>query len=114
MIPLPTEGDYVRILADGAIRSIVQRILPAWNIGGEIRQLTSTTFIYGENPWVEHHIRMDGDLPPDYAFITGVPYPNDPNAAYNEDEKQGWVLELGNRSTRRGYTRRGSHRPRQS
>ena len=34
MIPLPTEGDYVRILADGAIRSIVQRILPAWDIGG--------------------------------------------------------------------------------
>ena len=48
MIPLPTEGDYVRILADGAIRSIVQRILPAWDIGGEMRQLTSTTFIYGE------------------------------------------------------------------
>ena len=88
MIPLPTEGDYVRILADGAIRSIVQRILPAWDIQGEVRRFTSTTFIYGENPWIEHHIRIDGDLPPDYAFITGIPYPNDPNGAYNEDEAQ--------------------------
>lgn len=92
MVPLPTEGDYVRILADGAIRSIVQRILPAWNIQGEVRRFISTTFIYGENPWIEHHIHIDGDLPMDYAFITGIPYPN---GAYNEDIKQGWVWSWG-------------------
>ena len=34
MIPLPTEGDYVRILADGSIRSIVQRIVPEWERSG--------------------------------------------------------------------------------
>lgn len=94
MIPLPTEGDYVRILADGSIRSIVQRIVPAWEIQGGVHRLTSTTFIYGENPWVEHHIHIDGNLPPDYAFITGIPYPNGAYT-YNEDEAQGWVWSWG-------------------
>ncbi len=90
--PLPTEGDYVRILADGAIRSIVQRILPTWNIQGKVYRFISTTFIYGENPWIEHHIHIDGDLPTDYAFITGIPYRN---GAYKEDVKQGWVWSWG-------------------
>jgi len=94
MVPLPTEGDYVRILADGSIRSIVQRIVPEWNVQGEIYRLTSTIFIYGENPWIEHHIHIDGNLPPDYAFITGIPYPNG-DYIYNEDEAQGWVWSWG-------------------
>ena len=47
------------------------------------------------NPWIEHHIHIDGELPTGYAFITGIPYPNDPNAAYSEDEKQGWVWSWG-------------------
>ena len=94
MIPLPTEGDYVRILADGSIRSIVQRILPEWKIQDETRRLTLTTFIYGDNPWIEHHIHIDGNLPPDYAFITGIPYPNGAYT-YNEDVKQGWVWGWG-------------------
>ena len=95
MIPLPTEGDYVRILADGAIRSIVQRILPAWDIGGgEVRRFTSTAFIYGENPWIEHHIHIDGELPADYAFITGIPYPKGAYS-YSEDVGQGWIWSWG-------------------
>ena len=94
MIPLPTEGDYVRILADGSIRSIVQRIVPEWNVQGEIYRLTSTIFIYGENPWVEHHIHIDGNLPSGYAFITGIPYPNG-DYIYNENEAQGWVWSWG-------------------
>ena len=92
MIPLPTEGDYVRILADGAIRSIVQRIVPEWNIQGETHRLISTTFIYGDNPWIEHHIHIDGDLPTDYAIVTGIPHLS---SAYGEDRKQGWVWSWG-------------------
>jgi len=92
MIPLPTEGDYVRILADGSIRSIVQRIVPEWNVQGEIYRLTSTVFIYGENPWVEHHIHIDGDLITDYAIATGIPRLN---GAYGEDRKQGWIRSWG-------------------
>ena len=92
MIPLPTEGDYVRILADGSIRSIVQRIVPAWNVQGETFRFTSTTFVYGENPWIEHHVHIDGNLPTDYAIITGIPHLN---GTYGEDEKQGWVWTWG-------------------
>ena len=92
MIPLPAEGDYVRILANGSIRSVVQRIVPEWNINGEIRRLTSTSFIYGENPWIEHHIHIDGDLPADYAIATGIP---NLDGGYKEDKEQGWIWSWG-------------------
>ncbi len=92
MIPLPTEGNYVRILADGSIRSIVQRIVPEWSVAGESRRFTSTTFIYGENPWIEHHIHIDGDLPTGYAIATGIPNLDD---TYKEDKEQGWIWSWG-------------------
>ena len=92
MIPLPVEGDYVRILANGSIRSIVQRIVPDWEINGETRRLTSTTFIYGENPWIEHYIHIDGNLPTNYAIATGIPHLK---GAYKEDRKQGWIWSWG-------------------
>ena len=92
MTPLPAEGNYVRILADGSIRSVVQRIVPEWNINGEIRRLTSTTFIYGENPWIEHHIHVDGNLPTNYAIATGIPHLK---TAYKQDREQGWIWSWG-------------------
>lgn len=92
MIPLPAEGNYVRILADGSIRSVVQRIVPEWNIGGETRRLTATTFIYGENPWIEHHIYIDGNLPTGYAIVTGIP---NLKGANKVDREQGWISSWG-------------------
>lgn len=92
MIPLPDEGNYVRILADGSIRSVVQRVVPEWNIGGETRRLTSTTFIYGENPWIEHHIYIDGNLPTGYAIATGIP---NLKSANKVDREQGWISSWG-------------------
>lgn len=73
LIPIPKEGDYVRVLANGTMRSIVQRILPNWNVGGETFQLTYTTYIYGSNPWIEHYIHIDRQLPSDYAIVVGIP-----------------------------------------
>ena len=92
MIPLPTEGDYVRILADGAIRSIVQRILPEGELGDTAGKLTSTTFIYGEHAGIEHHIHIDGNLSPAYAIVTGIP---NLKGAYSEDREQGWIWTWG-------------------
>lgn len=86
LIALPNEGDYVRILADGGMRSAVQRILPRWNINGQTYQLTSTTFIYGGNPWIEHYIQLDRELPEDYAIVVGIPKLTDSSRA---DEKHG-------------------------
>ncbi len=88
--PLSTEGGYVRILADGAIRSIVQRIIPAWQVGGETRRLTLTTFIYGENPWIEQHIHVDAALPAGYHIATGAPRIG-PNSTAKTDSQQGWL-----------------------
>ncbi len=92
MTPLPTEGNYIRILANGAIRSVVQRIVPEWNINGETRQLTSTTFIYGENPWIEHHIHINGNLPTNYAIATGIPNLQGLNSV---DREQGAIWNWG-------------------
>ena len=63
-------------------------------IRDKTHRLTLTTFIYGDNPWIEHHIHIDGNLPPDYAFITGLPYPSG-DYIYNEDAAQGWVWSWG-------------------
>ncbi len=91
LIPIPAEGDYVRILANGAIRSIVQRIFPNLQFNGETFQLTSTVFIYGDLPWLEHHIYVKG-LPTDYAIVTGIP---NLGSAADSNEKQGWLWSWG-------------------
>ena len=92
MMPLSSDGGYTRILANGAIRSVVQRIVPEWDIDGETRQLTLTTFIYGENPWIEHHIHIDRNLPTNYAIATGIPNLQGANSV---DREQGWIWSWG-------------------
>ena len=69
MIPLPIDGDYVRIIANGAMRSIVQRIIPNLKINGESYLMTINTYIYGRNAGIEQHIETDRALPSDYAYV---------------------------------------------
>jgi hypothetical protein len=92
LIPLPNDGGYVRILADGGMRSVVQRILPKWNINGQTYQLTSTTFIYGGNPWIEHHIQIDKELPSDYAIVVGIPKLTDSSGIAEKDGDEHGLL----------------------
>ena len=92
LIPLPNDGDYVRILADGGMRSVVQRILPKWNINGETYQLTSTTYIYGGNPWIEHRIQIDKELSSDYAIVVGIPKNGE---THGVDGKEGVLWSWG-------------------
>lgn len=73
IIPLPNDGDYVRIIANGAMRSIVQRIIPNLMIDGETYYLTINTYIYGRNAGIEQHIETDRALPSDYAYVVGIP-----------------------------------------
>ena len=91
LIPLPMEGDYVRILANGAIRSVVQRIFPNLQLDGETVRFTSTTFIYGDSPWIEQHIYVK-DLPANYAIVTGIPKLGGTSDA---NEEQGWLWSWG-------------------
>lgn len=92
LIPLPQEGDYVRILANGAMRSIVQRILPNIQIGSEIYHLTITASIYGRNSWYEQNIKIDRELPSDYAFAVGIPKIGEQNEI---DREQGVLWNWG-------------------
>ncbi|MDE0313597.1 MAG: DUF4861 family protein [Candidatus Poribacteria bacterium] len=92
LIPLPSDEDYVRILADGGMRSVVQRILPSWYIDGETYHLKSTTFIYGSNPWIEHQIQLDRELPADYAIVAGIPKLGETSGV---DEDQGLLWSWG-------------------
>ena len=92
LIPIPQEGDYVRVLANGALRSIVQRILPNWKVGGDTFQLTYTTHIYGNNPWLEHYIHIDGQLPSDYTIVAGIPKLKE---TFGIDEDKGLLWSWG-------------------
>ena len=92
MIPLPMDGDYVRIVANGAMRSIVQRIIPSLKIDGETYHLTINTYIYGRNAGIEQHIEIDRELPSDYAFAVGIPKISDNNGV---DEEQGVLWSWG-------------------
>lgn len=89
MIPLPDDGDYVRIIANGAMRSIVQRIIPNLRIDGETYHLTISTYIYGRNAGIEQHINIDRELPADYAFVVGIPKISD-NNDLDEDRAVLW------------------------
>lgn len=91
LIPMPMEGDYVRILANGAIRAVVQRIFPNLQVDGETFQFTSTTFIYGDSPWIEQHIYVKG-LPANYAIVTGIPKLA---GSSDSNEEQGWLWSWG-------------------
>ncbi len=92
MISLPIDGDYVRIIANGAMRSIVQRIIPSLRIDGETYHLTINTYIYGRNAGIEQHIQIDRDLPSDYAFVVGIPKISENN---DVDEEQGVLWSWG-------------------
>ena len=88
MIPLPNDGDYVRIIANGAMRSIVQRIIPSLKINGESYLMTINTYIYGRNAGIEQHIETDRALPSDYAYVVGIPKISDNNV--DEDQAVLW------------------------
>ncbi len=79
--------DYVRVLADGPVRSVVQRIMPNWRLDAGTIQLTSTIMIYAGHQWGEHHIQAPG-LTSRYCIATGVP-----NDGYRLDKNatEGWL-----------------------
>ena len=84
----PTDvDDYVRVLADGPVRSVVQRIIPNLPLNSGTIQLTSTTMIYAGHQWGEHHIEAPG-LTSRYCIATGVP--NDGYSLHN-NAKEGWL-----------------------
>ena len=72
-ISLDLQKDYVRILANGGMRSVIQRVLPEVEISGEKYKITVTSFIYGRNTWINQTIHLDKQLSADVALVVGIP-----------------------------------------
>ena len=72
-ISLDDQKDYVRILANGGLRSVIQRVLPEVVISGEKNEITVTSFIYGRNTWINQTIHFDKQLSSDVALVVGIP-----------------------------------------
>ncbi len=92
LIPPPegTQG-YVRVLANGPVRSIVQWIIPDWQLSTNTVHFTSTLSIYAGHEWAEHRIRVQG-LGTRYRIATGVP---NLGIESSKNEKEGWLWTLG-------------------
>lgn len=82
------QRDYVRIVVDGPMRSVVQRIIPDWVLSsGRTVSLTSTYSIYAGHQWAEHHIQTQG-LGDGYRIAIRLP---NRGVAPVRNEKDGWV-----------------------
>lgn len=88
-------SDYVRVLANGPIRSVVQRIIPNWRFGSGATKLTSTVMIYGGNRWIEHHINCRG-LTSNHWIATGTPALA---GRVGKDGANGWLWTWGDMHT---------------
>ena len=87
--------DYVRVIADGPIRSVVQRIIPNWRLGSGLIRLTSTVMIYGGNRWIEHHINIRGTAS-NHWIATGIPALE---GGVGKDGANGWLWTWGDTHT---------------
>ncbi len=88
LIPFENQRDYVRILADGPVRSIVQRIIPDWALSSDLEiSFTSTFSIYAGHQWGEHRINAQG-LGDRYRVA--IRLPNRGNTPVR-NKKDGWV-----------------------
>ncbi|MCG9128852.1 DUF4861 family protein [Candidatus Poribacteria bacterium] len=72
-ISLDKQKDYVRILANGGMRSIIQRVIPEMGIAGEQYKITINSFIYGKNTWIKQNILLNKQLPPEINLVVGIP-----------------------------------------
>ena len=87
--------DYVRVLADGPVRSVVQRLIPDWQLKNTPIQLTSTFSIYAGNRWIEHRINVQG-LTSEYLIATGIP---DLGASSVKNKTDGWLSTWAEQNT---------------
>ena len=88
LISAENQRDYVRVLADGPLRSVVQRITPNWVLPSNREiSFTSTFSIYAGNQWGEHRIQAQGL---GYGHRIAIRLPNRGGTAFRNQE-DGWV-----------------------
>ena len=88
LISAENQRDYVRVLADGPLRSVVQRITPNWVLPSNREiSFTSTFSIYAGNQWGEHRIQAQGL---GYGHRIAIRLPNRGGTPFRNQEA-GWV-----------------------
>lgn len=88
LISPENQRDYVRILADGPVRSIVQRIIPSWVLSSDREVSFISTFsIYAEQQWGEHRVKAQG-LEDRYRIAIRLPNRRITSVS---NEKDGWI-----------------------
>ena len=88
LISSENQRDYVRIIADGPIRSTVQRVIPNWVLSSDQEVSFISTFsIYAGHQWGEHRVKVQG-LGDEYRIAIRLP-----NRRINSvsNEKDGWI-----------------------
>lgn len=88
LISPENQKDYVRIIADGPVRSIVQRIIPNWALSSDRAVSSTSTFsIYAGHQWGENRVKVQG-LGNRYRIAIRLP-----NRGINpvSNEKDGWI-----------------------
>ena len=88
LISPENQRDYVRIIADGPVRSIVQRIIPSWVLSSD-REISfiSTFSIYAGHQWGEHRVKVQG-LGDRYHIAVRLPNRRITSVS---NEKDGWI-----------------------
>ena len=88
LISAENQRDYVRVLADGPLRSVVQRITPNWVLPSNREiSFTSTFSIYAGNQWGEHRIQAQGL---GYGHRIAIHLPNRGGTPFR-NQKDGWA-----------------------
>ena len=93
LISPENQTDYVRVLADGPVRSIVQRIIPSWVLSSDREvSFTSTFSIYGGHQWGEHRVKVQG-LGDRYRIALRLPN-RGITPVSNEKDGWAWIWEM--------------------
>ena len=88
LISPENQRDYIRILADGPVRSIVQRIIPSWDLSSDQEVSFISTFsIYAGHQWGEHRVKAQG-LGDGYRIAIRLPNRRITSVS---NEKDGWI-----------------------
>ena len=88
LISPENQRDYVRIIADGPIRSTVQRIIPNWVLSSDREVSFISTFsIYAGHQWGEHRVKVQG-LGDRYRIAIRLP---NRRITSISNEKDGWI-----------------------
>ena len=82
------QRDYVRIIADGPIRSTVQQVIPNWVLSSDQEVSFISTFsIYAGHQWGEHRVKVQG-LEDEYRIAIRLPNRRIMSVS---NEKDGWI-----------------------